>query len=109
MSFCTVRVFSEKSQKYVLVKVGKDTAPEFVLWGNPAAVWHADIVSELEQLNLHVLEVLGGGRLLVSTTEKLIYVWGQSDRYGLAPIRKVEELLTSHYPDYKIVTDRIPI
>jgi hypothetical protein len=37
--------------------------------------------------------VLGGGWLLPHPEKKTVYVWGKSDRFGLAPINLVKEVL----------------
>jgi hypothetical protein len=89
------RITPNKKQKYVLVRAVKDSQQRVLLWGNPDIQWHNDIVEELVTDGYEVLEVLGGGWLLLDETTGKSYVWGKSDRFGVAPFTLVRELLGS--------------
>ncbi len=94
MEFQIVRITPNTRQKYVLVKVTKDTKKLLLLWGNPNVEWHKDIVEEIKSNGFEIIEILGGGWLLRSTNEGITYVWGKSDRFGEAPIQLVRQTLT---------------
>lgn len=92
MEIQTVRITPEVRQKYVLVSVLQGTEEVLILWGNPAIQWHQDIVNEITSAGYHISEILGGGWLLPKS-DKSVYVWGKSDRLGLAPIALVKRVL----------------
>lgn len=88
-----VRVFPDARQKYVLVHALHGGHDALLLWGNPQLQWHKDIVDEITQAGYEVVDVLGGGWLMPKPEEGIVYVWGTSDRYGLAPQHLVREIL----------------
>jgi len=63
-----------------------------MIWGNPNIQWHKDIVDEASNIGYKILEVLGGGWLLLKPEEKTVYVWSKSERFGIAPISFVQEI-----------------
>ena len=95
-----LKIVPQKTQKFVLVRVADDD--RLVLWGDPAAEWHKDIVVTMEKSGLLIEEVLGGGRIMVLPEDKVIYVWGKSSRYGEFSFSRVRDLLQEEYPSFQI-------
>jgi hypothetical protein len=93
MEIETTRLTPYVRQKYVLVRVMLDTTEGLILWGNPNIQWHKDIVDEIARSGYEIGEILGGGWLLPKPDEGSVFVWGTSDRYGLAPISLVRTML----------------
>lgn len=93
MNLEEIRVTPDVRQKYVLVRALHDGNDTLLLWGNPHLQWHKDIVDEITKAGYVVVEILGGGWMMPKPEEGIVYVWGKSDRYGLAPIYLVRELL----------------
>lgn len=105
----TLHLTPNASQKYILVSIPKDDAEIQVLWGNPSAEWHKDIADEIQASGIEIRKIMGGGRIKLDPEAKTIYVWGTSDRYGLAPKFAVEEILTTEFPDYTILFNKEPV
>ncbi len=93
MEIETTRITPDIKQKYVLVRVVHDGEERLILWGNPNIQWHKDILEEITASGYEISEVLGGGWLLLHNESESIYVWGKSDRLGMAPINLVKEVL----------------
>lgn len=88
-----VRIYPGIKQKFILVRVIRGEHELVLLWGNPNIKWHKDILEEMREAGLQALDVLGGGWLFVDQVKGVAYVWGKSDRFGLAPIGIVKGLL----------------
>lgn len=88
-----VRIISNLSQKYVLVRAVHRGEEELLLWGDSTVEWHKEIIEKIIHAGYEIIEVLGGGWLHPRLEEKVTYVWGRSDRLGAAPINLVRKLL----------------
>jgi Janus/Ocnus family (Ocnus) len=93
MELETIRITPDIKQKYVLVRVIYDGEKRLILWGNPNIQWHKDILEDITKSGYEISEVLGGGWLLPHRESGSVYVWGKSDRLGVAPINLVKEVL----------------
>jgi hypothetical protein len=93
MKLQMVRATPNVKQKFVLVRVSNAGEQSLILWGNPNIQWHKDIVEEIAKSGYEITETLGGGWMLPKPEEKIVYIWGKSDRLGVAPINLVREVL----------------
>ena len=103
-----VRITPDSKQKYVLVRAGTFEENQLLLWGNPAAQWHKDVVEEIAGSGYVIVEVIGGGRLHMDSASKALYVWGKSDRFGPAPEDSVEGMLRKAFPEYDVLVGQEP-
>jgi hypothetical protein len=73
MEKVTVHITPDTTQKFVLVYgVSENGEETTLLWGNPKAEWHKDIVDEMVHAGFANIQVLGGGRINVrSAIEKV--------------------------------------
>ena len=99
-----VHIAPNEPQKFVLVRcLDSDNGQTMVLWGDPTAEWHKDIVKEIADTKTNILEVMGGGRIKLLPELKTIYVWGKSSRYGEAPADEVRPILEGAFPGYALI------
>ncbi len=101
-----VRIVPAITQKYVL---GMDEYGDIQLCGDPTATWHQDIVNSLKFAGHELTEVYGGGKIYFFAPGKSIYVWDKSTVYGELPFEKVKAVLTSEFPDFKILNQPSPM
>ena len=97
-----VRIVPDTNQKYVLVRIHDGTEEYDLLWGDPDAEWHNDIVEAVRATGVRIRVVYGGGRIEQRTDKKAIYAWDRSTRYGSADAAIVEAVLTEAYPDHTL-------
>ena len=107
-----VSLVAGKEQKYVCFQlILPDQKEALTLWGDPKATYHSDIVDKVWKRirnRVHDCTVKGGGRILIRTKEKVIFVWGHSLEYGPANLDRVAEVLHTAYPDYEIRLETEP-
>jgi phosphohistidine phosphatase len=114
--WATVSISEEGTDKYVLIEAyATETIPgdppeeketsKLIVQGYNWAEYHADIYDSAEEkLRQKGLDAqcLGGGRIVHKPEEKYIKVYGYSVGFGRADHTKTVEVLTAHYPEYKI-------
>ncbi|KND49607.1 MAG: hypothetical protein AB203_00805 [Parcubacteria bacterium C7867-008] len=93
MKLETFRATPLIKQKFVLVRVSQSNKEHLLLWGNPDIEWHMQIIEEITNAGHEIKDILGGGWLLSKPEDRVVYIWGKSDRLGLAPIELVREVL----------------
>ena len=96
-----VRLSLNVTQKYILANVENPSAQ--LLWGSPSIEWHKDIKKQMQDMGYTVLFVHGGGKICVLPEAKMIYVWGKSSAFGVAPFETVQKVLASEFPAYAVV------
>ena len=100
-----VDIAPDVPQKFIVATViGTDGNETLCLVGNPNAKWHKDIADALPTIGLTLVEVVGGGRVELSSSEKTIKVWGRSDRYGEVDLTLVRRILEEAFPGYALLS-----
>lgn len=96
-----VRITPGESQKYVLVTVNDNGESKMLVWGNPEAEWHKDIVKEISEAGFEVVRVEGGGKIKLNPETRTIHLWDTSSRFGTAPFEVVRMVLETVYPEHR--------
>ncbi|MBI4440671.1 hypothetical protein HY639_00745 [Candidatus Woesearchaeota archaeon] len=89
--------------KFILVKVGDNKSEKSVLVGRPGLSYHDDVLAAYARTlpgGIQVQNVLGGGRIRVSSEE--LYAYGYSGSFGEAPQEEVENILKQYIEQNKL-------
>lgn len=95
-----IKIDSNIIQKYIVYnKVGEE---ELSLVGDSGAKWHKEIADNIEEESGSI-EVMGGGRIYLDESDKIIYVWDQSTNYGGVKFSVVQSILSKEFADFKLI------
>lgn len=95
-----IKIEPNTIQKYIVYR--KVDEEELSLVGDPGAKWHKDIASSVEEVSGSI-EVIGGGRVYLDESDKVIYVWDQSTNYGGVEFSVVQSILSKEFADFKLI------
>jgi len=100
-----IKIDEKDKFKYIQILCNETN---YFIWGSKKYKFHNNIYQSFKkQLKLHyipinICKVLGGGRISFNKTNKKIFVYGYSNRFGRCKHEITVNLLKKYYQNYNI-------